>query len=213
MLLCSTSLYAQDVIVKKDGSTVACRVIEVNSSEIVYKKWSNQSGPNYVMERSVVSAINYQNGKIERFSTVSNQYKPGNQNNGNQQYNDRALLRMDYEQDHSSPEVKRLRNIGWIGGVTLAIAGGVCLAIDGGDTSTPYFIAGLAGVGCAAAWTTGFLIAANNAKKKNFAYKDYTIFEKEYKLKNGSTIAPSIDLVRDLSMNKRTLGLGLRYNF
>ena len=51
-LLCSTGVFAQDVIVKKDGSTIVCRVVELTSSEIVYKKWSDLNGSNYVMNRA-----------------------------------------------------------------------------------------------------------------------------------------------------------------
>lgn len=67
LLLCSMSVSAQDVIVKKDGSTVVCRVVEVTASEITYKKWSDLNGSNYVMDKSLASAINYQSGKRETF--------------------------------------------------------------------------------------------------------------------------------------------------
>lgn len=56
---------AQDVIVKKDGSTIASKVEEINSTEIKYKKWNNQDGPIYSISRSEVVVINYQNGEIE----------------------------------------------------------------------------------------------------------------------------------------------------
>ena len=92
LLLCSTSVFAQDVIVKKDGSTIVCRVVELTSSEIVYKKWSDLNGSNYVMNRADASAINYQNGKKVNLSEATNLYTPNNQNDGVQQYNDRALL-------------------------------------------------------------------------------------------------------------------------
>ncbi len=62
LLLCSAKVFAQDVILKKDGSTIVCRVIEVNDSEIVYKKFSALEGSNYVMAKSFASAINYENG-------------------------------------------------------------------------------------------------------------------------------------------------------
>ncbi len=80
-LMCSATVFAQDVIVKKDGSTIICRVVELTSSEIVYKKWSDLGGPNYVMDRSLVSAINYQNGKKVNLSESTNLYMPNNQNN------------------------------------------------------------------------------------------------------------------------------------
>ena len=39
LLLCSIGVSAQDVIVKKDGSTIVCRVVEVNQTEVVYKRF------------------------------------------------------------------------------------------------------------------------------------------------------------------------------
>ena len=45
LLLCSMSVSAQDVIVKKDGSTIVCRVVEVTATEITYKKWSDPTAP------------------------------------------------------------------------------------------------------------------------------------------------------------------------
>lgn len=38
---------AQDVIVKRDGSTIISKVLEVNTGDIKYKKFSNQGGPTY----------------------------------------------------------------------------------------------------------------------------------------------------------------------
>ena len=117
LLLCSASVSAQDVIVKKDGSTIVCRVIEVKGTEIVYKKWGDQNGSNYVMEKSAASAINYESGKRENFSEVESLYSPGNQNDGSQQLNDKALLMMDKEEHKASniKKAKTLRKIGWIG--------------------------------------------------------------------------------------------------
>ncbi len=68
-LLVSTGMaMAQDVIVKKDGSTIPSKVEEINNTEIKYKKWSNQEGPTYSISRSEVLSINYENGEVEKFS-------------------------------------------------------------------------------------------------------------------------------------------------
>lgn len=61
---------AQDVIVKKDGSTIQSKVMEITDTEIKYKKWSNQDGPLYSIGRSEILSINYQNGEVEKFSEV-----------------------------------------------------------------------------------------------------------------------------------------------
>lgn len=59
---------SQDVIVKRDGTTILSKVLEVNTSEIKYKKFSNQQGPLYVIEKAEVMAINYESGDKDLFS-------------------------------------------------------------------------------------------------------------------------------------------------
>lgn len=72
VLLCvSLMTMAQDVIVKKDGTTILSKVLEISSTEIKYKQWTNQDGPLYSINRSEVISINYQNGSVEQFSNVS----------------------------------------------------------------------------------------------------------------------------------------------
>ena len=69
LLVCSAgTAVAQDVILKKDNTTVLSKVIEVTSTEIKYKKWSNQDGPTYSIDRSEVTSINYQNGDVDKFN-------------------------------------------------------------------------------------------------------------------------------------------------
>lgn len=68
-LLFSASIAtAQDVILKKDNTTVLSKVLEITSTEIKYKKWSNQEGPTYSINRSEVTRINFQNGDVEQFT-------------------------------------------------------------------------------------------------------------------------------------------------
>lgn len=69
LLLCSTTVSAQDVIVKKDGSTIISKVLEVNIGDIKYKKFSNQNGPTYTISKSEVMAVNYENGEKDVFNT------------------------------------------------------------------------------------------------------------------------------------------------
>ena len=72
-LLCPMYALAQDVIVKKDGSTVVCRVIEVTATDITYKKWSDLKGSNYVMDKTLAVSINYENGKKEDINAMPQQ--------------------------------------------------------------------------------------------------------------------------------------------
>ena len=65
MLLSSTMLKAQDVIVMNDGSTIICKVIEIGTSEVKYKKYSNLDGPLYSILRSDIQNVNFENGERE----------------------------------------------------------------------------------------------------------------------------------------------------
>ena len=207
-LLCAASVSAQDVIVKKDGSTIVCRVVELTSSEIVYKKWSDLNGSNYVMNRTDASAINYEDGKKVNMSEVDNLYRPGNQNDGVQQYNDRALLGMDY---NINRKYNRTKNIAWIGGAVLVGAGAIVFLSD--DVSETNIIgAGLAFGGIV--WTTSFLLLANKYKTNNQGYlSSAPLYRQNIQFSSGSTLSLSTDLLRDNTLGQNTIGLGLRYNF
>ena len=68
VLFCTSLItMAQDVIVKKDGSIIQSKVMEINGAEIKYKKWSNLEGPIYSIKQSEILSINYQNGEVEMF--------------------------------------------------------------------------------------------------------------------------------------------------
>lgn len=72
-LLCASGFAkAQDVIVKKDSSTILSKVTKIGETEIEYKKWSNLDGPTYVINASEVISINFENGEVEKFENVSN---------------------------------------------------------------------------------------------------------------------------------------------
>ena len=98
LFLCSAVANAQDVIVKRDGSTILSKVLEVGEEDVKYKKSDNLDGPIYTIKKTELQAINYKNGAKDTFSEPvreNNRYLPNNQNDGTQQYNDRALLEMD----------------------------------------------------------------------------------------------------------------------
>lgn len=85
MLLCSTVVFAQDVIVKKDGSTILAKVLEVNTDNIKFKKHSNLNGPTYTIEKSEIISINYENGEKDNFS-LNDVYSVQDKSNSSQRY-------------------------------------------------------------------------------------------------------------------------------
>lgn len=71
VILGCTATFAQDIIVKKDGSIIQSRVQKIGTQEVEYKKWTNQDGPTYSIAISDILAINYQNGEKETFENKS----------------------------------------------------------------------------------------------------------------------------------------------
>ena len=214
-LLCSTSMLAQDVIVKKDGSTILCRVVELTDSEITYKKWSDLNGSNYVMNRADASAINYENGKKVNLSEAANLYTPNNQNDGVQQYNDRVLLALDYAASDPMKKVKKLKTTAWVGGIGLVVAGGIWYALaQGGDSRSTQRMLGLSTCGVGVLWTAGFLFAANQTKNKiENRLQSSAVYQYCFDFSDGSHLSTSIDMLCDRNIGNNGLGIGLRYNF
>lgn len=79
--LVALNVAAQDIVVKKDGSTILAKVLEVNQDNIKYKKFSNQNGPTYTINLSDVMSVNYENGEKEDFnnSSITNDANQGNE--------------------------------------------------------------------------------------------------------------------------------------
>lgn len=65
--LLSLSAMAQDVVILQNGDEIKCKLIEVGTEQIKYKKWSNQNGPTFVEERDDVFMIKYENGEKDVF--------------------------------------------------------------------------------------------------------------------------------------------------
>ncbi len=68
--LCSISINtnAQDLIIKKDGTDIKAKVLEIKITEIKYKNFDNLSGPIFTMLKSDVLMIRYENGTKDIFN-------------------------------------------------------------------------------------------------------------------------------------------------
>jgi len=68
LLFSSSALFAQDVIVTKEGNKVNSKVTEINENDIKYKKFENLDGPTYTMKKSEIATIIYESGQVEVFN-------------------------------------------------------------------------------------------------------------------------------------------------
>lgn len=68
MLFGSYTLYAQDLIVKRNGDEIKAKVLEISVTEIKYKNFDNINGPLYTILKRDVLFIRYENGTKEIIS-------------------------------------------------------------------------------------------------------------------------------------------------
>jgi hypothetical protein len=66
-----TITYTQDIIMLKSGEKLKVKVTENLDSKIKYKKFNNQDGPTYYLNKNEISKITYENGSIEKFAKTN----------------------------------------------------------------------------------------------------------------------------------------------
>lgn len=59
---------SQDVITLRSGEIIRSKILEIGLTDIRYKKFDNQNGPQYVVVKSDVSNIVYENGTKDVFN-------------------------------------------------------------------------------------------------------------------------------------------------
>lgn len=69
LIISATTGYAQDIITKTNGDEIKAKVVEVESDKVKYRKWENQDGPLYNIDRSQIFMIKYASGEKEVFTT------------------------------------------------------------------------------------------------------------------------------------------------
>ena len=70
------SVMAQDTIFKTDAQSVQAKILEISTTEVRYKRFSNPDGPTYVLPVSQISHIVYQNGERDDFNPAPAAAKP-----------------------------------------------------------------------------------------------------------------------------------------
>lgn len=98
-------IQAQDVIVKKDGSTIVSKVEEVNENNIKYKKFSNLNGPTYSISISEIVTINYENGEKDSFGSVVSKDAPQVNTSALKAWKDRPLPSYNGESKDKEPNI------------------------------------------------------------------------------------------------------------
>ncbi len=206
---------AQDVIVKKDGSTVLSKVIEIGTTEVKYKKWNNQNGPNYTILKSDIQAINYENGEKETFGNeVATQPEQFNSNEFTSQIAEGVAANNRLQKEKLLSSAKNWKIAGnvlyWVGFIGGIGTGGLLYA-NGYKESTYWIVAG-SGV---AGGIIGMLICrsiANNKEEAANSIASVPLIKHDFNLGNNR-LSAGIDLLNDKNSRDKALGIGLSLNF
>lgn len=220
MLLSATTAFAQDVIVKKDGSTILSKVLEITTTEVKYKKFSYLNGPTYSIAKSEIQAINYENGEKEVFTENSSIVTPSvqqSQPQNNQWYNQQMLESMNasnsLQKERLLANAKSWNTVGtvwyWVNFIAGLGAGGL-LAYNG-DTTSGWIVGGC---GVASALIGGGICwaIANNKEKAANAIASNHLYQKQFRIGNGILDA-GVDMLSDSHISIPAAGIGLTYHF
>ncbi len=65
LCVCFTNLFSQDTLVHNSGERHAVKVNEIGVNEIKYHRYDNLSGPQYIIGKTDVRFIRYENGTVD----------------------------------------------------------------------------------------------------------------------------------------------------
>lgn len=77
-ILIVKSSFSQDIITNKNGEDIKAKVIEVNQTEIKYKKHGSQSGPTYTLDKREILMVRYEDGTKDIFNEQTEKSKTSN---------------------------------------------------------------------------------------------------------------------------------------
>lgn len=224
--------FAQDVLVKKDGSTILVKVLKITETEVEYKDFNNQDGPTRVISIANLLSINYQNGQKESFSIPSSTHESPVQTPDivtketvTKFSNDQQLMQMYKSSKQLSPEqmqkkVKKLRLAGRTVGGILFVGGVVAFGFMHADCdSYGHYHAIPLGVGFSsiaagiATWSGCYFRARKLERRSRYSVQSAPVFQQEFNVGNNDRLVVGLDMLKDNTMKNQTLGMGLTYNF
>lgn len=210
-MLSVTFASAQDVIVKKDGTKIESKVMEVGESEVKYKKYSNQNGPLYTISTRDLQCINYEDGSKDTF--VSPNYNPTIVTNetASQFSNDQSLLK-GYYVNQQIRKGRALKGCGWsLCGAGLIVGVVVAATCCDGPEDAAIWISPMAA--SVAVGLPMIIVGNRKIKSTRELVQSSHLYQHEFNITKNDRLMVGVDMLRDNKQKYQTLGLGISYNF
>jgi len=110
LVFINTIIKAQDIIIKKDGTEIQSKVLEINATEVKYKSFDYLDGPTMVLLKDELTSIKYPNGRMEKFNKIAaenNKSTTTPQSNGKKtEYNTSATKSTASEMNNGVPKIE-----------------------------------------------------------------------------------------------------------
>lgn len=92
MLYCITA-NSQDIIIKKNGDEIKAKVLEVSAIEVKYKRFESQQAATYVLEKSEIFMVKYEDGSKDIFNSdqVTNTVMTANSSGSNEPVSENTI--------------------------------------------------------------------------------------------------------------------------
>jgi hypothetical protein len=112
LLICMSTAQAQDTILKRNQEKIIAKILEVNPSEIRYKRLDYMAGPVFTLEKWQIKYILYSNGVKEDFEDFKMPSLSGNLSSGKKDLSIQPSGRIYYYQNQPISEEDML-DIAW----------------------------------------------------------------------------------------------------
>lgn len=211
-IMIATIAMAADVITKKNGTTIQCKVMKVGRTEVEYKNIINLDGPVYALDLTEIASITYENGAVDKFGEQS----VVTTNAGQRTMTDKELMRMYGDRNQIGRGLK-------ITGISLTGIGVVSLAIAGestrgfgywGDNMNKVVEATLTVIGVSGIIAGPTCYFLGRKKQKQFdRYACLPLLEQDFQLGNNTMLTADVNMINDNITHDKSLGLGLRFTF
>lgn len=129
LLLSTAAAYSQDIITTKDGKDIQAKILEVNPSDVKYKKFDNLDGPVFTILKSEILLVRYENGENEVFGDSQKSYTSNTDVTVSEGMKYKELKKL-YDTKFYIPTYEDPYSRGWAG-VASAFIPGLGQAIDG----------------------------------------------------------------------------------
>lgn len=197
---------ASDVITKKNGTTIQCKVVKIGRTEAEYRPVTNLDGPIYAIDLTEISNIKYENGAVDNFGEQSVIAT----NSGQRTMTDEELSKL-YNKMKGHPG-RGWKTAGFIFcgiGILSTIDAFLKYSEDSDDTGT---LSLEIGIPCLAIGAACFYHGHKKAKEIN-RYRYTSLFEQDFLLNDNSMLTANINIINDNISQDKSLGLGMRFTF